>query len=237
MLNNAINWNGFSQTTPFVGQKPDYTGLLGQQQQALNPQPEERNPMPSLEAAQAQQPKEEPSVIEQVAPALNDIFKEASQTTGVPLTYLEKVAKTESNNDPHAKAPTSSATGLFQFTNSTWNNMVNKYGKQYGVGLDDIYDPRAQSIMAARLAQDNSNMIRMGLGIDPNNTDLYMAHFLGPAGAIQLLKSNYINPDISVDQVVSPEALKANKNIFYNKDGKPKTVGEVYSTFNKKIGD
>ncbi len=45
-------------------------------------------------------------------------LRTASRSTGVDFDYLVKTAQRESNFDPSAKAPTSSATGLFQFTDA-----------------------------------------------------------------------------------------------------------------------
>ena len=41
----------------------------------------------------------------------------------VPLEYMLAMAAKESNFDPNARATTSSATGLYQFINSTWKEM------------------------------------------------------------------------------------------------------------------
>ena len=47
-------------------------------------------------------------------------IKDASQKTGVSFSYLMEKAAAESNFNPTVKAKTSSATGLFQFIDSTW---------------------------------------------------------------------------------------------------------------------
>src|SRR3546814_19077280 len=44
----------------------------------------------------------------------------ASARTGIDFDYLVDVARVESRFDPTAKAPTSSARGLYQFTTQTW---------------------------------------------------------------------------------------------------------------------
>ena len=44
----------------------------------------------------------------------------AAQATGVDFGYLLAQARLESGLNPNARARTSSATGLYQFTNSTW---------------------------------------------------------------------------------------------------------------------
>ena len=63
-------------------------------------------------------------------------LRTASAKTGVGFDYLVKTAQRESNFDPGAKAGTSSATGLFQFTDATWLNMLDRYGDKHGVATE-----------------------------------------------------------------------------------------------------
>ena len=58
----------------------------------------------------------------------------ASSTTGADYDYLLKTAQRESGFQAEAKAPTSSATGLFQFIEETWIRTVKEEGDQYGLG-------------------------------------------------------------------------------------------------------
>src|SRR5690348_634166 len=61
-------------------------------------------------------------------------IKTASTRTGVNFAYLLQQASTESSFNPKAKAKTSSASGLYQFIESTWLSMVKKHGDKYGMG-------------------------------------------------------------------------------------------------------
>ena len=143
--------------------------------------------------------------------------------------YLDTVPLIESGGDPFAKASTSSATGLYQFTQGTWNSLVQRYGQQYGITRDDIYNPRAQRLMAAHLTHDNAVELMRKTGRKPAEKDLYLAHFLGPSGAAHLINnlgSNHLASDMF------PDAAKANKSLFY-KDGVPVTIEQLY----RKLGD
>ena len=40
------------------------------------------------------------------------------------------------------------------------------------------------------------------------------------------------SPNATVDKIVGKAALRANRNVFFNEDGKPKKVKEVYGYFN-----
>ena len=73
---------------------------------------------------------------------ISGAIQNASVKTGVDFSYLLKQADVESSFNATAKAKGSSATGLFQFIESTWLSMVKKYGDKYGLGTmaDKISD-------------------------------------------------------------------------------------------------
>lgn len=147
------------------------------------------------------------------------------------LPDIQNFAKAESNNNPNAKNPNSTASGLYQFTNKTWADMVSKYGKQTGIGLKDKNDPVAQATMTKFLAQDNIKSLQNTLGRLPTKGELYMAHVLGAKGASQLINSN---PNKEAIMLYPRNVLDANRNIFF--DGKrPRTVSEVYQLLNNKV--
>ena len=60
-------------------------------------------------------------------------IKTASAKTGVSFSYLMEKAAAESNFNPTVKAKTSSATGLFQFIESTWMDMIKQHGDKHGI--------------------------------------------------------------------------------------------------------
>ncbi len=47
-------------------------------------------------------------------------IRQAARMTGADFQYLLATAQVESNLNPNAQASTSSARGLFQFTEQTW---------------------------------------------------------------------------------------------------------------------
>ena len=91
----------------------------------------------------------------------------AAAATGTDFTYLLAQARLESGLDPSARATTSSAAGLYQFTGSTWLAMLDKHGAAYGVPsatenpgsraqlLALRSDPELSAMMAGELAGDN----------------------------------------------------------------------------------
>jgi hypothetical protein len=58
----------------------------------------------------------------------------AAEATSVDFGYLLAKAEVESGMNPEARAATSSATGLYQFIESTWLDTVRKHGARFGLG-------------------------------------------------------------------------------------------------------
>ena len=147
-------------------------------------------------------------------------------------TYYDKVMMAESGGksikNPQKGA---SATGIFQFTANTWKGMVDKMGLNYT--LEDRYDPNKQKVVMKRFTEDNSKYLSSKLGITPNNTDLYMAHFLGAGGASNFLQDYLDTPDQRVN--MPDNVIKYNKNVFVKKDGNLRTYKEVYNEMQRRL--
>jgi Transglycosylase SLT domain len=179
-------------------------------------------------------------------------IQRASHATGVDFTFLMKTAGRESGYNPQAKAPTSSAAGLFQFVEQTWLATLKQHGAKYGYaryaalinkGSDGRYfvegaearkavmnlrmDPHAASLMAGELTSDHASYLRGRVGRAPTAGELYAAHFLGPQGSARLIEAVQNRPGASAASLF-PEAAAANRSIFC-RDGRPATVGEVYA--------
>ncbi len=179
----------------------------------------------------------------------------ASASTGVDFHYLYHQARIESGFNPNAHATTSSASGLYQFTDQTWLGMMKEHGAEHGLtwaanaitkgpnGHYSVSDPTTKqeilalrqspetsAAMAGEYASDNQDYLKAKLGRDTSPTDLYMAHFLGPAGASRFLKAMDANPDAAAASVM-PAAAHANKWVFYDKSGNPRSLADVYQRF------
>lgn len=172
-------------------------------------------------------------------------IKTASAKTGVDFAYLMEKASAESSFNPTIKAKTSSATGLFQFIDSTWMGMVNKHGAKYGIDtnqdkqslLNLRKDPALSSFMAAEFAKDNKTHLEKTVGGDIGNTELYFAHFMGAGGASAFLNQLKQNPNATGADIFPKEA-NANRNVFYNaQNGAPKSLQEIYNFFDKKFSN
>lgn len=182
----------------------------------------------------------------------------ASRRTGVDFSYLLGQAKIESSLNPTARAATSSATGLYQFIDQSWLAVIDKHGSEYGLGwasnaiqqsggryyvadpelrqqiLDLRKHPETASVMAAEHAADNKAFLESKLGREAEPVDLYLAHFLGVGGASKFLSVHDRAPDASAASLF-PSAARANRSIFYDKQGNARSFAEIRDRFASKL--
>jgi hypothetical protein len=174
---------------------------------------------------------------ERVLPAI----ARAAGRTGVDFGALVQTARLESGFNPAAKARTSSATGLFQFTEGTWLATLARHGARLGVNAADRAgalalrkDPEAASLMAAAHMADNAAALQARLGRAVSTVDLYMAHFLGVGGAARFLKTLSEAPDKPAAGLL-PQAAAANRAIFFE-GGMARSVQQVHDLFARRLG-
>ncbi|WP_082925414.1 transglycosylase SLT domain-containing protein [Erythrobacter neustonensis] len=184
----------------------------------------------------------------------------AAQATSIDFNFLLAQAEVESAMNPEARAATSSATGLYQFIESTWLGTVKRHGARFGLGAvaDQIAmsesgnawvsdpaqreailalrnDPQVAALMAAGLAEDNRAHLMPILGRQPSHGELYLAHFLGAGGAGRFLSELQANPSQSAPALFARPAA-ANRGIFYGPDGSPRSLAQVMDVIEGKIG-
>jgi hypothetical protein len=178
-------------------------------------------------------------------------IQQAAKATGTSFQYLLATAKVESNLNPNAVAKTSSAGGLFQFIEQTWLGTMKEAGASFGYAgyanaisrtesgryvvadpamkaaiLALRQDPTANSLMAGALTKSNAAVLSQKLGRAPTDGELYMAHFLGANGAAKLIGQSEQRPGTSA-VAVFPGAARANRSVFFSKDGRARNVAEV----------
>jgi hypothetical protein len=183
----------------------------------------------------------------------------AAQATSVDFDYLLAQAEVESAMNPEARAATSSATGLYQFIDSTWLTTVKRHGHRFGMGAlaDQIEmtangsahvrdpqqreailalrnDPQAAALMAAGLAEDNRAQLMPILGRQPDHAELYLAHFLGAGGAGRFLAEMQADPGQSAAALFARPAA-ANRAIFHAPDGSPRSLAQVMDVIGGKL--
>lgn len=163
----------------------------------------------------------------------SSIKRDEAVTFDSDIDYTQGTSIKDANGNP-----TSSATGLFQFTEGTFLGIVKdgRTAAMLGIdvsGMSDAQilemrkDPELSIKFGAALAAQNKNTLEKGLGRTVNDAELYMAHFLGAKGATTLVGAYGNNPNMSAADLM-PSAAQSNKPVFYHKNGEAKSVAEVY---------
>lgn len=163
-------------------------------------------------------------------------IREASRVTGVDESILNAIAYKESTFNPTAKAPTSTAKGLFQFLDGTWKLVVNQYGARYGVPKDaNPFDPLSSAIMGGAYLKHEIYPQISKVRPNPNATDLYLGHFMGPVGGRNWLRNMMNNPNgIAANDF--PVQAKANQWVYWDKGtGRARTYAEIYDVFSRGL--
>jgi len=173
-------------------------------------------------------------MVDRISPQAENVraaIQRAAQATGVDFSLLVQTAQRESALDPNARAGTSSATGLFQFIESTWFDMVRRHGADHGLGqyaaalsngadaetrrniLALRSDPEISACMAGELARENAQALQAGLGRAPTAGELYAAHVMGVGGAQRLIQA--AAQGASDASALFPREAAANRGLFY----------------------
>ena len=196
-----------------------------------------------------------------IAAPVMDAMQNASARTGIDFDYLVDVARVESRFDPAARASTSSARGLYQFTRQTWLETLQRHGADHGLAwaagaigrdasgrltvadpqlreqiLDLRNDPAAAATMAGALTADNRDYLEGRIGRAAEPVDLYLAHFLGSGGAARFLSALDADPG-QPGAPMMPEAAAANRSVFYAADGRMRSLSEIRERFRAKLDD
>lgn len=174
----------------------------------------------------------------------NSLAKIAS-AFGIPEKAFVGIAAIESSmgvhTRPHKRADgryASTAKGMYQILNRTWDDILNKSGGNLGIAGKSRDDHVASALAAAQLLKNNKE--QLGRYYE-EPVDLYLAHFLGATGARKFKQELWMQKKSGVVKPASSvfaEAAESNPNIFYkNPHTKqdPRTLGEIRALFNSKL--
>lgn len=148
---------------------------------------------------------------------------------GIPDDYWPMLAQIESGNRPYVKAPTSSASGLYQFIKSTWIGEGGAWGDNPGIAFGGLQPSVEEQLRRAKsFTQKNADYLKK-MSLPINKASLYACHFFGAGTAAKV-----ISADISAraDLIAGEAATRANPSIL-----KGKTVGQFLTWLHKKTGD
>jgi len=192
---------------------------------------------------------------------LAETVVQAAQVTGVDPAYLMALADKESSLLPNRKARTSSAEGLFQFVETTWLEVLRRYGAKHGYAAEAEAiqlvegrpvvsdpeqreailrlrrDPYLSGLMAGEMINTHWQILAGKVARDPSFGELYMAHFLGVQGARRFVELLSDKPERRASGAF-PRAAKANRPLFYADAARKRnalTVAEVHGRLDTMI--
>jgi hypothetical protein len=116
----------------------------------------------------------------QFSPQLEGAIRRASERYSMPQSTLRAFAAIESGGNSRAR--TGSYCGVYQLSHSEFR----KYG-----GHGNIFDPKANTDIAARKLRSESDAFALEYGRAPTAAELYMVHQQGVGGAAM----HMANPD------------------------------------------
>ena len=180
-------------------------------------------------------------------PGVRGAIARAAQASGMDFSYLLGQARLESGLNPSARAATSSASGLYQFTDATWAQTLARHGAALGIDATALTDPasraqlmglrndpQASALMAAAMAGDNQAALTSALGRPPGASELYLAHFLGADGAVKFLSGLAADGTQSAAALL-PRAASANRAVFFDNSGAPRSLAQVMGLLGTRL--
>ena len=108
---------------------------------------------------------------------------------------VERINAAESSGDPNLKDTHSSATGLGQFLNDTWLDLIRQCrpdltkGRSESETLELRRDAKLARELTMRFVERNAAILKHR-GLPVTAGTIYLAHFAGPAGAVAILSAS-----------------------------------------------
>ena len=152
----------------------------------------------------------------------------ASASSAIPDDYWPMLSKIESGDRPYVQAPTSSASGLYQFIRSTWEGEGGKWGPTTRPAFGGLKPSVEEQLARAKTFTTKNVAYLSGKGIPINKASLYASHFFGPVTAARVIGADV---NARADAIAGDAATKANPSIL-----KGKTVGQFLSWLHGKTG-
>lgn len=171
------------------------------------------------------------------SPALNAINNQAPGADD----FVTAAAKHETHMQNIPNSQGAKNYGYFQFGPDSWNSTVAKHPE---LGMEK--DPGDGSAIMGHNFDDQSSVYKAYVsnnaktlddaGIPVTDKNVFMSSFLGGNGAVRFMHGLQSNPGDEATKHVDPRAIRANRTIFYDKDGDPRSLSQVYTLMTGKFG-
>jgi len=161
--------------------------------------------------------------------ALAGVAVPAVPDSEIPADYWPMLSRIESADRPYVQAPTSSASGLYQFIRSTWIGEGGAWGPTLRPAFGGLKPSPEEQLARAKTFTAKNAAVLKAKGIPINRASLYAAHFFGAGMAAKVIGADV---KARADLIAGPEATKANPAILKNK-----TVGQFLTWLHKKTGE
>lgn len=152
------------------------------------------------------------------------------QVTG---SLVDRIVGVESSGDRNAKNPNSTATGLGQFIEGTWVRMFKQYfpDRAEGMSREAMLALRTEAELSRKMvelyARENAKVLQ-DAGVAVNDAAVYLAHFLGPQGAVKVLTAHGSTP---IADLLSEQVIAANESVL-----RGRTASDVVGWAGRKVG-
>lgn len=137
------------------------------------------------------------------------------------------LAEFESGFKTNIKNKNSSATGIFQFTDSTW--------RLEGGTSANRYDYKTQIELGVKHQVNNIKYVKDKTGYTLTGSEIYMPHLLGRGGAVSLRNSIKNNPNMKARDAIRKFSDNPDKLMRINGIPKNATASEAWSIFKNHI--
>lgn len=147
-----------------------------------------------------------PEMLQQLEQLQMEINPVTPETRVTPDT-MDIIKKIESNGEWDAQNPNSSAAGLYQFTEGTWKDLMDRH-PELGLTEDGRVSADTTQQEIAMEFFTNENIARLERnGLEGSIENVYAAHFLGGAGAVEVLSSD---DSSKLQDIVGKSVMRSN---------------------------
>lgn len=186
--------------------------------------------------------------------------RDTARSTGTSFEYLLTTAQIESNLKPAAQLRPRRPRDSTSSSTRPWLATMKQAGPALGLGhyanaivqmTDGRYavpdanaraailklrsDPTVSAKMAGIFTRSNAAKLAASIGRKTSEGELYIAHFLRPDGAAQLISTAASRPRANA-VALFPAAAAANRPIFYDRAGHALSARAVYDNLTSRYG-